>query len=72
MAGITHMRWWPFLGWNVAGAIVWATGYGLLAYYAGRAVVDAVDRYSVYAVVVLAVLGAIGFFVHRRVQGSRH
>jgi membrane protein DedA with SNARE-associated domain len=64
LAGITRMRWWPFLAWNVAGAIVWATGYGLLAYYAGKAVVDAVDRYSIYAVIVIAVLVAVGFVVH--------
>jgi membrane protein DedA with SNARE-associated domain len=61
MAGITHMRWWPFLGWNVAGAVVWATGYGLLAYYAGRAVADAIDRYSLYAVVAVAVLALLGW-----------
>ena len=70
LAGITHMRFAPFMAWNVAGAVAWAAGYGLLAYLAGRAVVDAVDRYSLYAVVVIAVLVALGAAVfwawHRR------
>ena len=61
MAGITHMRWWPFLAWNVAGAIVWATGYGLVAYYAGRAVADAIDRFSIYVVIALAALAALAW-----------
>jgi membrane protein DedA with SNARE-associated domain len=65
LAGITQMRWWPFFAWNVAGAIVWATGYGLLAYFAGRAVVNAVDRYSVYAVAVIAVLVVLGVIVRQ-------
>lgn len=70
LAGITGMSWWRFLVWNVAGAVVWAVGYGLLAYYAGKAVVDAVSRYGTIAVAVLVVLGIAGFFVHRRLQGS--
>jgi membrane protein DedA with SNARE-associated domain len=70
LAGITGMNWWRFLVWNVAGAIVWSVGYGLLAYYAGKAVVDAVSRYGTIAVAVLVVLGIAGFFVHRRLQGS--
>ncbi|HEX3805870.1 MAG TPA: DedA family protein [Gaiellaceae bacterium] len=74
MAGITHMRWWPFLAWNIAGAVVWAVGYGLLAYYAGRAVVDAIDRYSVYAVVAIVVLVVVGWLGtrlwRRRFAGS--
>jgi membrane protein DedA with SNARE-associated domain len=70
LAGITGMGWWRFLVWNVAGAIVWAVGYGLLAYYAGKAVVDAVSRYGTIAVAVLVVLGIGGFFVHRRLKGS--
>jgi len=65
LAGITGMRTVTFTIWNVTGASVWATAYGLLAYYAGKAVVDAVSRYSAYAVGVIAVLLVAGFFVHR-------
>jgi membrane protein DedA with SNARE-associated domain len=68
LAGITEMRSSTFLVWNVAGAVVWATGYGLLAYYAGKAVVDAVSRYSAYAVGVILVLVVAGYFVHRKVH----
>jgi membrane protein DedA with SNARE-associated domain len=59
LAGISRMRWWQFFAWNAAGGIVWATGTGLLAYWAGKAAADAVQRYGLYAVVVLVVLGVI-------------
>jgi membrane protein DedA with SNARE-associated domain len=61
MAGITQMSWSRFLFWNAAGGIVWAVGVGLLSYYAGKAVADAVARYGVYAAIAgaLAVLAAI-------------
>lgn len=74
LAGITHMGWWRFLGWNVAGGVVWAVGYGLLAYYAGKAVVDAVSRYGTIAIVAVIVVVGLGFLAvhlfHRRVEGS--
>jgi membrane protein DedA with SNARE-associated domain len=60
LAGITHMNWWRFLFWDVLGAIAWATGYGLLAYFAGKAVADAIDRYSLYAIGVIVALVALG------------
>src|SRR4051794_41022815 len=37
LAGISHMHWWRFLFWNALGGIVWATAFGIVAYYAGRA-----------------------------------
>lgn len=74
LAGITHMGWWKFLGWNVAGGVVWAVGYGLLAYYAGKAAVDAVSEYGTVAIVAVIAAGGLGFLavhlVHRRVEGS--
>jgi membrane protein DedA with SNARE-associated domain len=76
LAGITHMGWWKFLGWNVAGGVVWAVGYGLLAYYAGKAAVDAVSEYGTIAIVVVVVVAGLGFLavhlLHRRVEGSEH
>lgn len=65
LAGITHMSWWRFLFWDVVGALIWAAGYGLLAYWAGRAVVDAIDRYSLYAVVGIVLLTGL-FLAGRR------
>jgi membrane protein DedA with SNARE-associated domain len=59
LAGISRMHWWQFAAWNAAGGIIWATGTGLLAYWAGKAVADAVQKYGLYAVVVLVVLGVI-------------
>jgi membrane protein DedA with SNARE-associated domain len=63
LAGISHMPWWRFTAWNAAGGIVWATGVALFAYWAGKAVAEAVSHYGLYAVVVLIVLGAIAFVV---------
>jgi len=68
LAGISHMPWWRFLLWNAAGGIVWAAGVALLAYEAGRAVADAVERYGLYAVLVLAPVALIAFFVMRRIR----
>jgi membrane protein DedA with SNARE-associated domain len=59
VAGLAGMSWMRFLFWNALGGIVWATGVGLLAFYGGKALADAVSRYGVYAgasIVVLVVL----------------
>jgi membrane protein DedA with SNARE-associated domain len=69
LAGVGRMPWWRFLAWNAAGAIVWACGVGLIAYYAGRAAADAISRYGVYAGIGIAaalVLGGLGIHVWRR------
>jgi membrane protein DedA with SNARE-associated domain len=66
VAGISHMPWWRFFLFNASGGILWATGVGLLAYYAGKAAAEAIGRYGLYAVVVLIVIGAAAFFAHRR------
>ncbi|HEY7397777.1 MAG TPA: DedA family protein [Gaiellaceae bacterium] len=58
LAGITHMTWWRFFLYNAAGGIVWATTIGLLAYYVGKAAADAISKYGLYAVGVIAVAGA--------------
>jgi membrane protein DedA with SNARE-associated domain len=36
LAGVNQMRWRTFLIYNAAGAILWATIFGLLGFYAGR------------------------------------
>src|SRR4051812_21970833 len=58
MAGISRMEWWKFLMWNAAGGIVWAITVGLIAYYFGRAVADAIAKYGLWGA-----LGAVGFAV---------
>jgi membrane protein DedA with SNARE-associated domain len=74
LAGISRMPWWRFFAWNAAGGIVWATGTGLLAYWAGKAAADAVQRYGLYAVVVLVVLGVVALlglrFWRRRLEAN--
>lgn len=57
VAGLAGMSWPRFLFWNACGGIVWATAIGLLAYLGGKALVDAVSRYGLYAG------AAIGFAV---------
>lgn len=63
VAGIGRMRWSKFLFWNAAGAICWATLVGLVAYYAGNAAADALERYGLYAVGVIVVGILIAFFL---------
>ena len=65
LAGLSHMTWWRFFAWNAAGGIIWATGVALLAYWAGKAVADAVSRYGLYAVLALIVLGALAYVALR-------
>ena len=69
IAGLSRMRWWRFLFWNAAGGIAWATAVGLLAYYAGRAVADAVQRYGLYTVAAIAVALLLGWLALRRAEG---
>ena len=69
MAGITRMSWWRFLFWNALGGIVWATGVGLISFYAGKAVADAIARYGAYGGIgigVLIVLVIVAFHLVRR------
>ncbi len=74
MAGISRMHWWQFFLWNAAGGIVWATGVGLLAYYAGKAAADAISRYGLYGAAVVIVLAGLVFvalrYWHKRAAES--
>ena len=63
VAGIGRMPWWKFLFWNAAGGICWATGVGLVAYYAGHAAADAIQRYGIYAAGGIAVAVLVVFLV---------
>jgi len=56
MAGMTRMPWWKFLVWNALGGIVWATGVGLISFFAGKAVADAIARYGAYGGVAIGAL----------------
>jgi membrane protein DedA with SNARE-associated domain len=66
IAGLARMEWWKFLFWNAAGGIAWATGVGLIAYYAGGAAADAIQRYGLFAAVgVVVVLVGVWLVVRR-------
>lgn len=74
LAGISRMPWWRFLIWNAAGGICWAIAFGLLAYYAGNAAAEAVNRFGLYGalvVIALAILAWLGFrYWRRRMLGA--
>jgi membrane protein DedA with SNARE-associated domain len=64
-AGLGKMPWWKFLFWNALGGICWALSVGLVAYYAGNAAADAIQRYGIYAAAVIAAAVVLGFFLTR-------
>ncbi len=66
MAGMARMRWTSFLKWNALGGIVWATAYGLLAYFIGRAAQRILETVGVIGVAAfVAGLIAIGVWRFR-------
>lgn len=65
MAGVARMPFGRFLLWNIAGAVVWATAIGLLAYYLGEAVINAIEHDLLIGVLVLAGVVALLFGIHR-------
>jgi membrane protein DedA with SNARE-associated domain len=65
LAGMSRMHWWQFALWNAAGGIIWATGTGLVAYWAGKAAAEAIGKYGLYAAIVLVVLAAVAFLLLR-------
>jgi membrane protein DedA with SNARE-associated domain len=67
-AGLARMNGWRFLLWNAAGAIVWATGVALVAYYLGQAAADAIGRYGIFAAGGAVLFAVIGFLIVRRVE----
>jgi membrane protein DedA with SNARE-associated domain len=68
IAGLSRMEWWRFLFWNAAGGIAWATIVALIAYYAGRAAADAIQRYGLYAAVGIVVALVLGWFTARHAR----
>ena len=74
IAGIGGMNWWRFMMWNVIGGAAWGIGIGLAAFYAGKAAVEAAQRYGAIgigsvAVILLLVIGGTHLW-RRRVEAS--
>jgi membrane protein DedA with SNARE-associated domain len=61
LAGINGMRFITFFLWNAAGAITWATTYGLVGYFGGNAVAHVLEKVGIIAAIVLAVAVVAGF-----------
>jgi membrane-associated protein len=71
VAGLAGMSWPRFLFWNALGGIVWATAVGLLAYFGGKALAEAVSRYGLFAGVALAVLAVVALAARKLVARAR-
>jgi|SRR5580692_980092 membrane protein DedA with SNARE-associated domain len=73
LAGATRMRWRSFALWNALGAIAWASGVGLIAYFLGHSASNAIEAFGIYGLiaVLLAIVG--GLVLRRRhvSHGSR-
>jgi membrane protein DedA with SNARE-associated domain len=72
IAGLGQMTWWRFLFWNALGGICWAVAVGLLSYYGGQSLADAIARYGVYGAGVVIAALALGWlalhFVKKRLE----
>ena len=64
LAGMTRMHWATFFLWNALGGIVWATSYGLLAYFLGHAAERIVKTVGIGGVIVF-VVGIVALGVWR-------
>ena len=69
LAGSTHMRWVPFLIFNAAGGILWATVYGLAGYFFGHAflqVAGTIGRVLLGLAVLIIMVGFVLLWRHER------
>jgi membrane protein DedA with SNARE-associated domain len=65
LAGLSHMEWKKFAFYNFIGGVIWATAIGLGAYYFGRAAIDAITEYGLFALIGVVVLVVVAFIGHR-------
>lgn len=68
MAGVGKMALPRFFAANVAGAVAWGVAIGLAAYYAGAAVISAIERDGAAAIGGIVVVAAAGWFLKRRLE----
>jgi membrane-associated protein len=69
LAGMSRLPYLRFLAWNIAGGVLWATGFVLLGYLAGSQY-QRVERYANYAgiALLLIILGVVLYRRHRAHQ----
>ncbi|HEV3054213.1 MAG TPA: DedA family protein [Solirubrobacteraceae bacterium] len=70
LAGIERMKFTHFFFWNALGGITWATTYGLVGYYGGKAVANAITKFGIYAAIAFGVL-IVAWLVFSRVREHR-
>ncbi|HWE33317.1 MAG TPA: DedA family protein [Solirubrobacteraceae bacterium] len=70
LAGIERMKFTHFFVWNALGGITWATTYGLVGYFGGKAAADAITKFGIYAAIAVGVL-IVGWLVFSRVREHR-
>lgn len=69
LAGMTTMHYRRFLFFHALGGICWATCFGLLGYFGGRAAAHIVTRVGLGAAIAFGVALVIGYaYAHRRAQ----
>jgi membrane protein DedA with SNARE-associated domain len=69
LAGINRMRFFHFFLWNAVGGITWGVTIGLVGYYGGKQVADAITHYGLFAAIGFGVvLVAFLVFMRRREQ----
>lgn len=56
VAAVSGLSWWRFIAWNVSGALVWAFGIGLSAYFFGKAAVEAAQTWGAIGIVIIVVV----------------
>jgi membrane protein DedA with SNARE-associated domain len=70
VAGVSHMDWKRFLGYDVAGALIWGVGHSVIGYVLGASY-ERWERYATpfglaLAAVLLFAIGASKFLAARR------
>ena len=70
LAGATRMPWPRFFFWNALGGISWATTVGLLSYFVGSSVKNAISSFGLIGLGIAVVTLVVGYLVHRRHRRS--
>lgn len=70
MAGISRMHWPTFTFYNAGGGIVWAAGFGLIAYYGGAHAESVIHTVGIAGVSAVVLFGLV-FFVVLRIRRRR-